>query len=130
MAHYMDTATLAPYERLALDWLKRPRDMTLGWYEDAHKCNGFLFSTPDFYVMGRPVMKYSPVERILDVTHRFDTEMCDSWYVFQMAGDVRKAWSILPWELPWICWQRDKDLSGELRFCETRRMMRLSGVDA
>ena len=121
-------AVSSPYEMLALDWLKRPRGMTLAWYEDAHKCNGFLFSTPDFYVMGRPVIRCAPLEQILDVTHRFDPELCDTWYVFQMAGDVRRAWSILPWELPFICWQRDNDPSDELRFYETARMMRLSGV--
>lgn len=34
-------AVSSPYEMLALDWLKRPRGMTLAWYEDMHKRNGF-----------------------------------------------------------------------------------------
>ena len=116
----------SPYERTLYNWLMRPRDKPLAWYEDQHKSRGFVFATPDFYVMGRPVRKYAPLEQILDVTHRFDPATCDCWYVFLLTGDVRKAWSILPYELPWMCWVRDNDPHDDLRFYETARLMRLS----
>ena len=119
---------MTPYAQTVADWQARPRPYSLRHYEDVHKRQGFLFSTPEFYVMGRPVRKYAPMEQILDVEHVFATGTCDCWYVFLMAGDTRKAWSILPYELPWMCWQRDNDPLDELRFYETRRLMRLSGV--
>ncbi len=119
----------SPYQQTLADWEQRPRDRHLRWYEGEHKAHGFLFATPDFYVMGRPVRKYAPIEQILDVTHRFDVATCDTWFVFLLTGDVRKAWAILPWELPWMCWVRDNDPTQELRFFETRRLMRLSKTE-
>lgn len=119
---------MSPYAQTAEDWAIRLREKPLRWYEEEHKLKGFVFCTPDFYIMGRPVKRDAPPEQILDVTHQFFPPACDCWYVFLMCGDVRKAWSILPYELPWLCWQRDNDPSDELRFYETRRMMRLSGA--
>lgn len=119
---------MSPYTQTLRDWVRRPRDRSLEEYETIHKCNGFVFSTPAFYVMGRPVMKYAPVESILDVEHVFDFAQCDTWFVFVLTGQIEQAWKILPWELPWMCWVRDNDPQQELRFFETRRLMRLSGV--
>ena len=119
----------SPYETVLADWLARPRDRLLDDYERIHKQHGFLFVTPDFYVMGRPVRKYAPLEQILDVNHRFEASTCDTWFIFQLAGDMTKAWRILPWELPWMCWTRDNDPQQELMFFETRRLMRLTGVN-
>jgi hypothetical protein len=117
---------MSPYERTLADWAKRPRDHSLAWYEEVHKRQGFVFSTPAFYIMGRPVMKYAPIPHILDVEHVFDFEQCDTWFIFVLTGETRQAWSIMPWELPFMCWSRDNDPTGELRFYETRRLMRLS----
>jgi hypothetical protein len=122
------TQMLTPYARTKADWYKRPREQTLEWYEDAHKRNGFVFSTPDFYVMGRPVMKGAPDHQIKDVLLKFPPRAVDTWYVFLLCGDPVKAWSILPFELPWICWKRDTDESEELRFYDARTIRRLSGA--
>lgn len=119
-----------PYEQTLADWERRPRDWPLRHYEDLHKARGFVFATPEFYVMGRPVRKYAPLEQILDIEHNFAFPSCDTWYIFQMTGDVAKAWAVLPWSLPWVCFVRDNDPTSELRFYETHRLMRLSGVEA
>ena len=53
--------------------------------------DGFLFSTPDFFIMGR--------------------ELDGGWFIEGMAGDTSKAWSILPYELPYVTFERfDNDL--------------------
>lgn len=118
----------SPYEIVATDWNRRPRAMSLDTLERTYKSSGFVFSTPSFYVMGRPVRKYAPIEHILDDTYYFDHDTCDTWFIAIMAGDIKAAWRILPWELPWMAWVRDNDPLDELRFYETRRLMRLSGV--
>ena len=119
---------MTPYARTLEDWHNRPRQHPLSYYEEIHKRLGFLFSTPAYYVMGRPVMKFAPIDHILDVEHVFDFAQCDTWYIFQLTGETQQAWRILPWELPWMCWKRENDPDEELRFYETRRLMRLSGV--
>ncbi len=117
-----------PYEEVVADWLARPRERPLAWYEEQHKRRGFVFATPAFYVLCRPVRKYAPIEQILDVEHVFDFEQCDTWYVFLMAGDIKQALRMMPWELPWMAWSRDNDPTAELRFYETRRVMRFAGL--
>jgi len=120
---------MSPYETVMLDWLQRPRDRPLDHYERIHKQRGFVFATPEFYIMGRPVRKYAPIEDILNVECDFAPSTCDTWFIFQLAGDMRAAWKIMPWELPWMCWTRDNDPQQELMFFETRRLMRLTGVN-
>jgi len=118
---------MTPYEQTMLDWAKRPRDRPLEWYENKHKSFGFLFATPAFYIMGRPVPKAADPARILNVEHVFDFDECDCWYLFQLTGRIDLAWDIMPWELRWMCWKRETDSAEHLRFYETRTLKRLSG---
>ena len=47
---------------------------------------GFVFSTPDFFIMGR--------------------ELNGGWFIEGMAGEMARAWSILPYPLPTITFAR------------------------
>ena len=81
----------------------------LGWSFDEmvrwYCLNGFVHSTPSFFVMGRPVPKLAPPDEILSPTI-FRPNCCDAWYCHAVAGDMSKAWTMLPWELPWMCFDR------------------------
>lgn len=79
---------------------------------------GFVFSTPAFFIMGRPVDKDAPHGLILDPSYQFKREECDCWHVYLAAGDLGRAWSILPWPLGWMSFER----KNELRFVETERI--------
>lgn len=116
---------MTAYERILEDYARRPRPHPLAWYEERYKREGFLYVTPAFYIMGRPVRKYAEIEQITDDACMFDFETCDTWYIAEAAGEIRQAWRVLPWELPWICFQRNREQ--DLQFYETRRLMRLSG---
>jgi hypothetical protein len=87
-----------------------------------HLQHGFVFSTPDFFIMGRAVVRTAAPEWILDPANPFAREDCDTWLVYLAAGDLGKAWSILPWPLPWLAFERNNDL----RFYELARIRRLS----
>lgn len=120
---------LTPFAQAALDWERRPRDKTLAWYEEVHKrMGGFVFATPAFYVIGRPVQRCAARELVLDPTHVFDFADCDAWFIFHMHGEVRQAWNILPWSLPWMGFTRHNDPTEEIFWYETARLRRLSGV--
>ena len=70
-----------------------------------HHQHGFVFSTPSFFVMGRPVCSVAAPEFIVGQVD-FPPDLCDAWHVYLMAGDISKVWSILPWELPLITIER------------------------
>jgi hypothetical protein len=79
----------------------RTFDQDLSWHLD----HGFVFSTPEFFVMGRPVNSGAKPEIIVGL-NRFPATVCDAWHVYLMAGDMSKAWGILPWELPLVTIER------------------------
>lgn len=91
--------------------------------------NGFVFSTPDFFVMGRAVPRTANPKEILDQTNLFLNEKRDCWYIFAAAGNTQRMWRVVPWELPWFCWTRIADSHSELTFVESDRLRRLCPPD-
>ncbi len=77
---------------------------------EAHLLNGYVFATPDFFVMGRVVRSSASPREIVNPWVKF--EQADAWLIYLMAGDVEKALQMLPYDLPRIGWER----SNALRF--------------
>lgn len=90
---------------------------------EAHLLNGFVFSRPDFFIMGRPVIKSADPALIIDPTHHFPSSECDCWHIYLFAGNMVRAWAIMPWALPWFSFER----KNELRFYSSSVISRLSG---
>lgn len=91
---------------------------------EAHLVTGFVFSTPDFFIMGRPVDRQADPALIVDPCVAFARERCDCWHLYLFAGDMEKAWIIEPWALPWFSFER----KNELRFVPSRSIRRLSAA--
>ena len=92
---------MSPIDRAALEYVKHGVD-----FAEALERNyqgGFVFSTPYFFIMGR--------------------ELEGGWFIESFAGDMDKAWSILPYELPFVSFQR---FDNSLRFIPIERLRRLS----
>jgi hypothetical protein len=116
---------LSPVERAAAvyegDWCARSFRDDLTW----HLVNGFVFSRPDFFVMGRPVVSGVDPALILG-QHRFPSTICDCWHVYLFAGNIARAWDMLPWELPLVSFTRRKGLV--LRIHKLTAMRRLTSI--
>lgn len=97
----------------------RTFEQDLAWHLD----NGFVFARPDFFVMGRPVNRHASPSLIVG-QYRFPSATADCWHVYLMAGNVARAWGMLPWELPWVSFER----SNVLRFHRLEAIRRLSGA--
>lgn len=116
-----------PLDRIKQTYLDRPEAHPLEWYLHWHLEHGYVFCTPDFFVMGFPVNKH----RLGNDEHPFDCYKPDGdcWYVFAMAGNMAKAWSIMPWPLPFIGWHRDrvgKPGGKDLQLVPLHRIQRLT----
>jgi len=111
-----------PFQQAAEAFLAEPHARSLTEDLEAHLINGFVFSRPDYFVMGRPVIRTAPEAQIVDPWHRFPSGQCDCWHVYLMAGNMAKAWEILPWAMPWMSFER----KNELRFVPLEAMKRLA----
>jgi hypothetical protein len=87
-----------------------------------HYLRGFVFSTPTYFIMGRPVPRSADPALIVNPTHTFPREECDTWMIYLLAGDPAPAWDIMPWPLAWFGFER----RNELRFYPVDRIKRLS----
>jgi hypothetical protein len=95
---------MSPIDRAALAFVKHGVDFAAALERNYQ--GGFVFSTPDFFIMGR--------------------EVDGGWFIEAMAGDMDKAWSILPYELSRIGFER---FDNNLRWhpIETLRRLTLQG---
>ena len=120
----MSTPPESPFERMEAAYAANPEPHPFSHYVDWHHRHGFVFSTPEFFVQGFAVNKDKLGAGVypLDCYDRNG----DCWYVADMAGDMSKAWSILPWELPFIGWHRDTPSGKDLHLVPLRRIRRLT----
>lgn len=77
---------------------------------EANYRDGFVFSTPTYFIMGRP---------ILDDPRALG----GAWFCEAASGDTSAMWTILPYPLPWIGWER---FDSRLRFHRTSEIRRLT----
>lgn len=114
---------VTPIQSIREEFRKNPRaepfDRLMQW----HLNNGFVFSTPEFFVMGSEQNSRELKEGGWEL---IPSGFLDTWYVHSMAGDMSKAWDILPWELPFIAFERKEASGFRLTICKTDRMKRLS----
>lgn len=113
---------MTPFEEMAQWYANHPTEQSFAWYVDWHLKHGFVFSTPEFFVLGRPVLRAAGEARICEPTHLFNPDDCDCWYLHALAGDMGKVWGIMPWPLGWIAFERTRDGKRELQVLPTERL--------
>lgn len=112
---------MTPVEKAAAVYESEPCAYSFKQDLEFYLLNGFVFSRPDFFIMGRPVVSTAPVDMITG-HHRFSSASCDCWHMALAGGNLSRMWPMLPWELPLVCFQR----GNELRFAKLSSMRRLS----
>jgi hypothetical protein len=112
---------MKPIDQARAIYEREPCSRTFDEDMALHLAHGFVFSTPSFFIMGRPVPRGAYEDQIVDPAVVFAPELCDCWHVHVLAGDASRAWSILPWPLEWLSYQRNN----ELRFFPMADMQRI-----
>ena len=80
----------------------------------AHMQHGYVFSTPEYFMMARPVWSEATQESINNVWKAFNPVLWDAWYIYAfalredggLAGLVKKLLTHIPFYLPLIAWER------------------------
>ena len=91
---------------------------------EAHLVAGYVYSTPQYFIMGRAVCSRATYEEITNPWIKFDRESHDSWLVYLVAGKgaLRAFLRLEPYELPYYCWERGNKLRYYLREDVHRRL--------
>lgn len=117
---------MTPYEEMQEVYRTEPCARSFAEDLELHHLNGYVYSTPHFFVMARPVWSEGPRVAIVHpaVDFRKVGVPLDCWHVYGMAGDMRRAWEIMPYPLPLISFER----KNELRFHSLAAIRRLSAL--
>lgn len=89
--------------------------------------HGYVFSTPDCFLMARPVRHDADFEDILDPAHIFENPDC--WFVHTAAGVLDACFLHLPYWLPLVAFQRARrGRTTHLRYYNLERLKHLALV--
>lgn len=69
----------------------------------AYCANGYVFITPDSFLLGKAVNSKSEVHPV----DQWNVENPDAWYIHMAIGKAKKFWQYLPHPLPYIGWMRE-----------------------
>jgi hypothetical protein len=97
-----------PFDQAAGVYDREPCARTFDDDLVAHLRFGYVFSTPEYFIMGRPVDSQSEDYLLLNPSLKF--ERTDAWLVWLYAGDIQQALNILPIDLPYVLFQRKNEL--------------------
>lgn len=94
----------------------------------AHFHHGYVYSTPEYFLMGRPVWHVAEHKQINNVWKAFHPVLWDTWYVYAFAlredqglhGLVKNLLTHMPFYLPLLAWERS---GGPLHFHSTERLI-------
>jgi len=117
---------MSPYDTIVQKYLDKPQEAPFGEYLEWHLRNGFVFNTPEYFIMGKNCRRLAPPHEVADCEHVFDAQDSDCWYIFAMSGNMTKAFNSMPFPLPWIAFERIIDNKRELRFYKTEDLQRLA----
>lgn len=81
---------------------------------------GYVISTPQLFIMFRPVEIAAAPEQIADPEHRFARP--DAWFIHSAVGKLQMFPRLAPYPLPWICFWRK--LRGAIRRYETQNLFK------
>lgn len=118
----MPTLPVTPFEQAKAVYEAEPCarsfDEDLQW----HFLNGYVFSTPTYFVMGRPVCSKAAHDLIVNPAITFPMDDCDCWHLYLMAGDMPAIFQLAPYHLPLVSFER----RNELRFYPHGSLRRLT----
>lgn len=111
---------MTPYESVCMLYRSNPdadfaRDM-----EAYTAWGGTVICTPEVIIIGRPVVKDWPSERLSDLRQVAAQNEADCWFILLLAGSLKAAVKHLPYPLPWFGFcQR----GGPPRFIEAEKVL-------
>jgi hypothetical protein len=100
--------TISPYDLVQDIYRNEPCARTFARDLELHLKFGYIYSSPDAFVMGRAVNRNGDPSDIVNPEFQFD--LVDAWLVYLAVGDIREFFLREPYPLPWVGWERNNVL--------------------
>lgn len=97
---------MTPAQQIAEQYRRFPQPRPFLVDVAAHLETGFVFSTPDHFIMGRPVDRFAGHDKIADPYHQFGKDEANTWFVYAFAGSSVNFLTYIPFPLRWVTWSR------------------------
>lgn len=117
---------MTPIEEILALYTQYPQPQTFEEDLAAYLRTGYVFSTPEVFLMGRAIDKNSTAELIANPWHAFPREEQNCWLVFaasRIESNIFKSKQFLqfvPYYLSWLAFQRR---GKALKFYETPKLI-------
>jgi hypothetical protein len=98
---------MTPAEKAAVVYTVEPCARTFEQDLALHLLNGYVYSSPEYFVLARPVWAGAPEEEILDPECVWPVEVCNCWWIYLFSGDLAEAVKLFPFRLALIGWERE-----------------------
>lgn len=118
MSKFVTNLNMKPPAQLVYELYTADSPRTFQQDIQLHFLHGYVFSTPEEFLMGRPVESTADQDDIRNPAVVFDREDCDCWYIYayatrnptfeNWAGLVEKVLRWMPYALPLAAWERRK----------------------
>jgi hypothetical protein len=72
---------------------------------ELHYRHGYVVSTPEVFVMGRPVERDALPEEIRDPAFNIWNHP-DAWWFHGFWGNPHVLWRMMPFDLPYVGWEK------------------------
>lgn len=118
----------SPYWQAKRAYLKADnQEYTFEGVLKAHLDGGICVSTPEYFLMARPVAREASQELLSDPFLSFENLNPDAWFVYMAAGDISKGlWNNDLFGYKWIMFYRFDD---KLRCYNSKHLKRLIHAD-
>lgn len=116
---------MTPYEAARAIYQSEPCARTFEEDLLLHMKHGYVISTPRVFLMARPVWSVADDYQIVDASYLLPgshESVGDCWHIHVLAGDMAEALSFMPFELPFVSFQR----KNVLRFWPLASIKRLT----
>lgn len=118
MAKFLQILHMKPPAQLVYELYTPDNPRTFQQDLQMHLAHGYVFSTPEEFLMGRPVVSAADPADIRNPDIIFDAEDCDCWHIHAYAtrnswpkkcrGLVEKVLRWMPYHLPLVSWDRKR----------------------
>jgi hypothetical protein len=122
------TSVQSPYERIYSQYRDKMPDADFSKIVGWHLQHCYLFSTPEFFCMARPVSRFAPESEVRECTTIFSPYRSDAWYFHAFSGDMSAIWAsqgLVP-QYNWVGFDRMREGKLELTWVELSRLKRLT----